>query len=51
MKVRANLMKEEDMIRALKRISHQILERNHGEENIFLIGIKSVGFPIAQILS
>ena len=51
MKVRANLMKEEDMIRALKRISHQILERNHGAENIVLIGIKSGGIPIAQILA
>lgn len=51
MKVRANLMKEEDMIRALKRISHQILERNQGAENIVLIGIKSRGIPIARILA
>ena len=51
MKIRANLMSEEDMIRAFKRISHQILERNQGAENIALMGIKSRGVPIARILS
>ena len=51
MKVRANLMNAEDMTRALKRISHQILERNQGAENIVMLGIKSRGLPLARILS
>lgn len=51
MKVRANLMNPDDISRALKRISHQILERNQGAENIVLLGIKRGGVPLAHILS
>ena len=32
--VKAELMTAEDMSRALKRISHQIIERNHGADNL-----------------
>ena len=51
MKVRANLMNPDDINRALKRISHQILERNQGAENIVLLGIKRGGIPLARILA
>ena len=51
MKVRAALMNPADINRALKRISHQILERNQGAENIVLLGIKRGGVPLARILS
>ena len=51
MKVRTNLMNSDDVIRALKRISHQILERNQGAENIVLLGIKRGGLPLARMLS
>ena len=51
MKVRAVLMNEGDINRALKRISHQILERNQGAENIVLLGIKNGGIPLAEILA
>jgi len=51
MKVRANLMNAEDMNRALKRIAHQILEKNQGAENIVMLGIKSRGLPLARMLS
>lgn len=51
MKVRANLMNTDDMSRALKRIAHQILEKNQGAQNIILLGIKSRGLPLAQILA
>lgn len=51
MKVRAVLMNEGDVNRALKRISHQILERNQGAENIVLLGIKNGGIPLAEILA
>ena len=36
MELKANLMSSEDMGRALKRISHQIIENNHGAENLVL---------------
>jgi pyrimidine operon attenuation protein/uracil phosphoribosyltransferase len=36
---------------ALKRIAHEILERNGGCENICFVGIKNGGIPIAQILA
>lgn len=40
MKLKADLMTPEDMRRALKRMSHQILERNQGAENLVLLGIR-----------
>ena len=51
MKVRANLMNPDEIGRALKRISHQILERNQGAEQIVLLGIKRGGLPLAAILA
>ena len=39
------------MRRALKRISHQILEHNQGAENLVLLGIKSRGVPLAHTLA
>lgn len=44
-------MSSEDMKRALKRMSHQILERNHGAENLVFLGIKRRGVPLAERLS
>ena len=37
--------------RALKRISHEILEKNNGAENICIIGIQRRGIPLAQIIA
>ena len=51
MLVKAELMTAEDMNRALKRISHQIIEHNHGAKNIVLLGIKRRGVPLAQRLA
>ena len=51
MKLKADLMTPEDMRRALKRMSHQILERNQGAENLVLLGIRRRGVPLARILS
>ena len=49
--VKAELMTAEDMSRALKRISHQIIERNHGADNLVLLGVKRRGLPLAQRLA
>lgn len=51
MKPKAQLMDEADISRALVRISHEIIEKNHGAENLCLIGIKTRGVPLAQRLA
>ncbi len=37
-----------DITRALTRISHEILERNKGAEDLLLLGIPSRGVPLAR---
>src|SRR6478752_2286444 len=37
-----------DIQRALTRISHEILERNKGADDLVLLGIPSRGVPLAQ---
>lgn len=49
--LKASLMTEDEMNRALKRMSHQILENNNGADNIVLLGIKSRGIPLAKALA
>lgn len=50
-KFKATLMDEAAVNRALKRISHEILERNSGTENLCIIGIKRRGVSIAKIIA
>ena len=38
------------MERALLRISHEIIERNKGVQDVVLIGIVTRGFPMAKII-
>ncbi len=39
-----------DIARALKRIAHEILERNKGSEGLALVGIHKRGVPLAERL-
>ena len=48
MKFKAQIMNEDDVNRILVRMSHQIIEKNHGTENLCLIGIKTRGIPLAR---
>ena len=48
MKLKANLLDEKAIKRSLIRISHEIIERNKGVEDIVLLGIKRRGYPIAE---
>ena len=48
MKLKAQILDEAGMNRALVRISHEILERNKGAENLRLIGVRRRGGPIAR---
>ena len=51
MELKAQLLNEADINRVLKRIAHQILEKNRGTKDLCLIGIKSRGVPLAQRLA
>jgi len=51
MQLRARLLEEADMRRALTRIAHQIIEKNHGCENLALLGVRRRGEPIARMLA
>lgn len=48
MTLKAKLMDEMSVNRALIRISHEIVEKNNGTENLCLIGIRTRGIPIAK---
>lgn len=48
MRVKAEIMTGDQMRRALKRMSHEILERNSGADDLVLLGILSRGVPLAE---
>ncbi len=50
-KFKATVMDTSAVGRALKRISHEILERNSGSDNICIVGVKRRGVPLAQIIA
>jgi pyrimidine operon attenuation protein/uracil phosphoribosyltransferase len=47
MKTKAIILDEKAIGRALTRISHEIIEKNKGVEEVVLIGIKTRGIPLA----
>ena len=48
MKLKAMLLDDNSIRRALVRISHEIIEKNKGVEDIVLVGIKRRGYPLAK---
>jgi pyrimidine operon attenuation protein / uracil phosphoribosyltransferase len=48
MKLKAAILDSKGIQRSLTRVSHEIIEKNKGTENIILIGIKRRGYPLAQ---
>ncbi|MBO7217286.1 MAG: bifunctional pyr operon transcriptional regulator/uracil phosphoribosyltransferase PyrR [Clostridia bacterium] len=50
-KLKAEIMDSVAAARALKRIAHEILERNGGSRDICFAGIKRGGVPIAELLA
>ena len=48
MKLKAQIMDEAALWRALTRISHEIVERNRGVENVVLVGVRRRGEPISE---
>lgn len=45
------LMDAEGIRRALKRIAHEIVERNKGTKDLMLVGIRTRGVPLAERLA
>ena len=45
------LMDEKAMGRAIRRIAHEIIERNKGLDNTVLVGIHTRGVPLAKRLA
>jgi len=48
--IKAQIMDEAAIGRALTRIAHEILERNKGVEDLMLVGIRTRGVPLARRL-
>jgi len=51
MKLKSVLVDENTFGRTLKRISHEIIEKNADLDNLCLIGIKTRGVPLAKRIS
>ena len=48
---KSTLMDKDAVLRSLRRISHEILEKNKGGDNLCLVGILRRGVPMAQIIA
>lgn len=48
MELKNQLLDEKAIGRTLTRISHEIIEKNKGVEDLILIGIRRRGYPLAQ---
>ena len=45
---KSTVMSAEDVQRALRRIAHEIVEHNHGTDDLVVIGLASGGTPLAS---
>jgi pyrimidine operon attenuation protein/uracil phosphoribosyltransferase len=48
LQIKAQLLDEKGINRSIIRISHEIIEKNKGVENIAIVGIKTRGVPLAK---
>lgn len=48
---KSEIMDSAAVDRALRRISHEIIEKNGGAENLKIVGICRRGFPLAKIIA
>ncbi len=51
MEWKAQIMDEAAIQRSMARITHEIIEKNHGVENLCLLGVKRRGIPLAHMLA
>ncbi|WP_188205743.1 bifunctional pyr operon transcriptional regulator/uracil phosphoribosyltransferase PyrR [Alkalibacillus aidingensis] len=50
MKEKTQILDQPAISRAIKRISHEIIERNKGTDDLVVVGIKTRGIPLAKRL-
>ena len=50
-KFKAEIMDESAVRRSVVRITHEIIEHNHGVDRLMLIGIKRRGLPLARMIA
>lgn len=48
MNIKATIMDEVAMDRALSRIAHEVIEKNKGIKDLYVVGIQRRGVPLAQ---
>jgi len=48
MEYKVEVMDKDSLNRSIKRISHEILEKNEGTKDLILVGIKTRGIPLAH---
>ena len=48
---RTTVMDADDLRRAVRRIAHEIVERNHGLDGVALVGLQTGGVPLARRLA
>ena len=48
---RSQVMDAEDIRRAVTRIAHEVVERNHGLDHVALVGLQTGGVPLARRLA
>lgn len=51
MEWKAQIMDEAAVQRSMARITHEIIEKNHGVDNLCLLGVKRRGIPLAHMLA
>jgi len=49
-KLKSEIMDEAAVYRSMLRITHEIIEKNNGVENLVLLGIRRRGVPLAALL-
>ena len=50
MQFKSQIMDSSAVMRALKRLSYEIIEKNHGADNVCIVGIKRRGVPLAEVI-
>lgn len=48
MQIKSTILESQDISRIISRISHQIIERNQGTDNVVLMGIRTRGVPLSR---
>ncbi len=51
MEFKAKILDEMQFTRTMTRITHEIIEKNHGAQGVCLVGVKRRGVPLAAMLA